>query len=193
MTRKEQIETLIQEYLSEYMTKETDVIIECYQKNFKEIKNHFLQRITEGFLECMQKQKKLRYIIFSPLISSVITKSYEMQIAFYDANLYLDKQPIYKYWSIKTCFINIENGKEQILKKLKQKIIRFQEYEMMEFYQEYEVLHFVFSLLMIMPYFSEIFSLPESKNIEMEKKVEIAYGMFLDKTILLYRKEGKEE
>ena len=51
-----------------------------------------------------KRKKEIQYILISMLNSSIVTKSYEYEMAFYDNRFYLDENPICLYFKLKFLF-----------------------------------------------------------------------------------------
>ena len=88
--------------------------------------------MAECTAECRKSNKKINYVILSPLESSIITKSYELMVAVYDENMYLDQSPVRRYWKPDFLFQYIEEDFGALMSYLHKKVIRLKDFETAE-------------------------------------------------------------
>ena len=98
MTRKETIQELSGKFLQEcYEDNLRKLTVYC-DENRERIRKELQKVMAECTAECRKSDKKINFVILSPLESSIITKSYELMVAVYDENMYLDRRPVRRYW-----------------------------------------------------------------------------------------------
>ena len=118
MTRQEIIENTTIELVGQKLKDAVKRITEFYKNNQDEVEEKIFQEITYGLQQCVQTKKKLGYIAISVLESSIITKTYDLQIAFYNKDLYADGYPVYKYWAPAFIYESLDADIEEIEKAL---------------------------------------------------------------------------
>ena len=78
-----------------------------------------------------KEQDKIRYIIFQRLRTSGYTGTYEISMGLSNSMLYLDEYMSCVYWKSNLIYENINSDMENVRKKLEQKYIRIEEYELL--------------------------------------------------------------
>lgn len=121
----------------------------------------------------------------SILESSLITKTYDLQIAFYDKDLYVDKTPIQTYWAPTFIYANLDSDMEDIGNYLKHKIIRLKPYEIYELKQKYIVNLYYLIGFMMKRLAMQIIDLPIYQEADKESTVKILFGKYMEKLMEL--------
>ena len=98
MSRAEQFVEVAEKYFEVRFKESQEKIYRDFEKRRTEVYQNLVNVIYEGIAQCQQMSKKVKYIIISILESSTITKSYDLQVAFYDEKIYADDTPVYVYW-----------------------------------------------------------------------------------------------
>ena len=109
----------------------------------------------------------------------MITKKYELALGCYDENLYLDKESIYEYFSIKCLFKSVEKDIDYIKKEINKEFVRFLDFELKEIMLKYEYRY----MEMYLEYVKEL--LNEIDKLEIDKKLIILYGEYMEKSFVL--------
>lgn len=183
MNRREMIENAAIELAGRKLELAVKHITEHYKANRDKIDNDFLQETANGLQLCMQAPKKIGYIAISLLESSLITKTYDLQIAFYSKDLYADRKPVYKYWAPVFIYEYLDSDIEEIQEVLKRQIIRLKSYEVYELKRQYAAnLYFLIGFLMkgLVPHIADLQSFQE---VDKEKSVKILFGKYMEKQI----------
>lgn len=160
-------------------------ITDYYKGHRQEIEEEFLRAVVQGLQLCRENQKKLGYVTISILESSLITKSYDLQIAFYDKDLYVDRSPIQTYWASTFIYANLDADMEDIGDYLKHKIIRLKHYEIYELKQKYIVNLYYLISFMMKELALKIIDLPIYQETDKEATVKILFGKYMEKLMEL--------
>lgn len=132
MMRCKELEEYIQEYCSErrkikweYLDKHYSMLFPAFVENLDIlIKNRCGEQNDK-------EQDKIRYIIFQRLRTSGYTGTYEISMGLSNSMLYLDEYMSCVYWKSNLIYENINSDMENVRKKLEQKYIRIEEYELL--------------------------------------------------------------
>lgn len=193
MDRTEQINDIISDYYEERYTKSKEKIKDYYWKNWESIHREFAQTVYRGAAVCSDMGKKVNYIILSILFSSSLTKSYEIQIGFYDDRLQLDDAPVCEYWSPAFIFEFIEEDMEFFKRMAARKIPRIKEYELEGIRNTYIWNHYFLVMLLL----RELIPAPVEEICQkfnvLDEKVKVILGRYMEKGILIYQKGQTNE
>lgn len=185
MIRQEMMEKDILDFAAQKLEKSITQITEYYKKNHRNITQGFLEKVMHGLQQCQKDQKKLGYISISVLESSLITKKYELQIAFCDKNLYADNLPIDEYWAPAFLYQNLESDIKEMEDLLRKRIIRLRPYEVYELSLKYATNFYVCNGFIIRNMAPEIARLPIFHEISKESQVKILFGKYMEKKMEL--------
>lgn len=150
------------------------------------IKIEFLEKIELLLEKVINDNKKIRYILISPLNSSIITESYEVQIALYTNEFYFQKEEYIGYYKIPLIFDNIEEDMKELEKIVENNFTRIEKYEIKEIKYSYIKEHNVLIMLFInyfIKYLEEVEILKEIK----EEELDILYGEYMEENISLLK------
>lgn len=150
------------------------------------IKAEFLEKIELLLEKAITDNKKIRYILISPLNSSIITESYEIQIALYTNEFYFQKEEYIGYYKIPLIFDHIEEDMKELEKIVEKNFTRVEKYEIKEVKHKYIKEHNVLIMLFInyfIKYIEEIGILKEAK----EEELDVLYGEYMEKNISLLK------
>ncbi|WP_250277184.1 hypothetical protein [[Clostridium] colinum] len=171
----------ILEYISpefkEKVLENKKTIDKQFFENKEEVKNQFVIKLNK-IVKAKNNLEKI-YIIISPLKSSLITKKYEVILAGYNEELYLDNEAVYEYFSIKCLFENIEKDIDYIKKEINKKFTRLLEFELREVIIKYEAQY----MEMYLEYITKL--LNEVDSLESERKIIILYGEYMEKSTII--------
>lgn len=183
MTRQKIIENTAIEFANQKLEHAVKRITEYYKNNRCKIEKDFFQETAYGLQQCIQTKKKIGYIVISILESSIITKTYDLQIAFYSKDLYADRHPIYKYWAPVFIYESLDADIEEMESLLKQQIIRLKPYEVYEIKNQY-VINFYFLIgFLIKGMVPQIANIQMFQEADKEKEVKILFGKYMEKQI----------
>lgn len=150
------------------------------------IKINFLEKIELLLEKVFNDNKKVRYILISPLNSSIITGSYDIQIAIYTNEFYFQKEEYIDYYKIPLIFEKIEEEMKDIEKIIEKNFTRVEKYEIKEIKYRYIKEHNILIILFVnylIKYIRDINILKEVK----EDKLDILYGEYMEKNISLLK------
>lgn len=126
----------------------------------------------------------LKYVIISPLSSGVITKSYELQIALFDQDLYLNENPLCFYWTPGFIYRDVDKDIEAYRKIASQEMIRLRKDEVNEVRRRYVLCHAYISMFYMDKIISKIFEMPVWKKVASED-VKVLYGTYMEQMVEL--------
>lgn len=193
MERWEEIEKKAYPILEERIKKNTDEIINYYLQHEVEIQTEFIKTIFQGLKESKKRKKEIPYILISMLNSSIVTKSYEYEMAFYDKRFYLDENPICLYFKLKFLFDFFEEDMKDLKKKLEGCVIRLQEYEVNEIGREYVLNYYALGTVLLKQMVEQSFlvlgEMKEEVVSSLSKDVVILFGRYMEKPMKLWGRE----
>lgn len=132
MNRYIELESYIQEYCFDRMNVRWEYIDNNYRMLFPAFMENLDILIKRWCGEQKdQNQDKVKYLIFQRLRTSGYTGTYEISMGFSNAMLYLDEHMSYVYWKPDLIFEGIDSDMVDVKKKLEQKYIRIEEYELL--------------------------------------------------------------
>ncbi len=193
MERWEEIEKKAYPILEERIKKNTDEIMNYYLQHEVEIQTEFIKTIFQGLKESKKRKKEIQYILISMLNSSIVTKSYEYEMAFYDKRFYLDENPICLYFKLKFLFDFFEEDMKDLKKKLEGCVIRLQEYEVNEIGKEYVLNYYALGTVLLKQMAEQSFlvlgEMKEEVVSSLSKDVVILFGRYMEKPMKLWGRE----
>lgn len=181
MTRQEIIENSAIELAGQKLEIAIKHNTEYYKANRCKIEESFLQAVDHGLLQCIQTKKKIGYITISVLESSLITKTYDLQIAFYSKDLYADSRPIYEYWAPMFIYENLDSDIKEIKELLKSKVIHLKPYEIYELKHQYASNFYFLIGFMMRGLGLQIGNLHIYQQVDKEKQIKILFGKYMEK------------
>ncbi len=188
MDRIEQLNEIAQACLKQRYIERMESINEFYLAHKGEIRNQYEQRLRDGLDECESQNKKVSYIVISILDSSLLTKSYEMQITFFDEKTYLDEDPVCRYWSPDFLFKSVDEDMAFFRKRASQKIIRLKEYETDDILKKYVLNYYYQTFILIRKVTSEAIERLSLEFECMSDSIQVLFGKYMDKPLVIYQK-----
>lgn len=192
MEREQSIRELSVKFLYDRYQSRLVEIQSCCEKEEDETRKALILTTAEGAERCRENGKKVKYIILTPLESSILTKTYEIMLAFYDEMIYLDKAPVYVYWCPSFIFGGIESDLEDLKAYLQGKVIRLKKSELMGVGRNYVLNYLYLAVELFCSSIPQILASMKEQGLELNEEFEIAMGRFMEKPILLYGKGGGE-
>lgn len=193
MNREEQINGVINHYYAEKYAESKEKIKAYYWENRDRIHQEFAGIIDRGARHCKDKEKKVTHIIISILLSSRLTKSYELQLAFCDERMYLDDTPVYEYWAPEFVFRYIEEDLQFFRKMAAKTIPRIREYELYSIRNTYIWNHYFWVMLLL----KELLPAPVESAYErfgvLDDKVMVLLGRYMEGGIPIYQRGQTNE
>lgn len=188
MDREKQLEQMAYEYLEKRFVITQQVIRDYFYTHEKEVSEQFTKIMEKNMKECKKKNKQVKYIIFSVLESSILTESYDLQIAFFDKRMYLDDCPVYSYWLPSFIFEQIKHDVNDYLKWASQTIIRIKNYEVEKIRNQYALNHYfqVFVLLKLL--IPKLMDRGNIYSVEFKDSVFL-FGKYMERPMLLYQEK----
>lgn len=192
MERTEQLERIAKEYLKTRFEESEKLIKKECLRHKVEIYHNFIGVMDDGFMRCMQIGKKIKYIVFSILESSNLTKSYDLQVAFFNEKMYSDEFPIYEYWKPMFIFSKIEEDMFFLKKKVSEKVVRIKEYEMDSIRKNYLLNHYFQVLIFLRKIMPDVLEKDDTKYSCLEEDVTVLLGRYMEKAMLVYQLGGRK-
>lgn len=181
MSRQEEIENKVMEFAAQKLECAVKQITDYYKEHDAEIKEDFFRAIGHGLQQCVESKKKIGFITISILESSMITKTYDLQIAFSNAYLYAGDNPVYEYWAPSFIYNYLDSDIEEMERSLKDQVIRLKPYEVLGLKRQYVTnLYFLIGFMMkgMAP---EIAGLCKYQETDREKIVKVLFGKYMEK------------
>ncbi len=188
MDRIKQLEEIAEKWLQIRYKENIQKIEEQYHLHKQEVDQNCTDIMIDGFYCCQQLNKKVKYIIISVLESSLLTRSYDLQIAFYDEQLYLDEIPIFKYWKPMLIFSGIDE--DMLFLKKKARIVRLKEQELDQIRKKYVMNHYFDTMLYLRQTVPPIIETKVEKYNCIENEIAVLFGRYMERPILLYKADG---
>ena len=192
MDRDKQLEEIAKEYLQQRYSVVLQEIERYYQSQKGEIMEQLACKLRKGLEDCKKKNKSVIYIIFSILESSILTKSYELQIALCDERLYLDENAVYVYWTPSFLFEHVEEDMLLFHKKASQTVIRIREYEVERVRKQYVVNHYFQVSVLLRDMIPAILSYEKADCAVLGPTTSILFGKYMERPMLLYYLEREK-
>jgi len=192
MQRQEQIKELALEFLKEKMQKTISRVTLYYKEHKAEIEKEFFDTVSHGLCQCLKRGKRVGYVTISILESSLITETYDLQLAFYDKNLYADDAPVFEYWAPVFLFAELEHDMDALQNFLKTRVVRLKSYEINDIQMEYAVNFYFLLSFMLRELAKKIFLLPDFIEVEKEEQVKILLGKYMERQTELAVWEAEE-
>lgn len=126
----------------------------------------------------------LKYVIISPLSSGVITRSYELQIALFNQDLYINENPLCFYWTPEFIYKDVEKDMAVYRKTAAKEIIRLREDEVNEVRRRYVLCHAYICMFYMDKIIREIFETPIWKKVAADD-VQVLYGTYMEQMVEL--------
>ena len=126
----------MEEYIKSYCYKRKNEKRKLLNDQYGDILERFLTAIDmlvrdAEKMQTLNKQGKVKYLVFQKLLSSGYTGSHEISIAISNAALYLDENMSCTYWKPEAFYHGLEDDMKQVRLILNKKYIRVEEYELM--------------------------------------------------------------
>jgi len=192
MDRKEELEKMADKHLRDRYSSNISLIKEYYRMHRDQIQQQYLDKISEGLELCERQNKKLVYIVNSMLYSSNLTKSYELQIAFFDEKMYFDESPVYIYWSPEFIFSQLESDMDFFKKKASQKVVRIKAQETDNIFNKY-ILNYYFQVVILLKNIVPDVLEKEFKRYNwLSEDIMVLFGRYMERPMLIYQRRVDE-
>ncbi|MBD5480403.1 MAG: hypothetical protein HDR14_14145 [Lachnospiraceae bacterium] len=187
MDRIKQLEQVVGKFLFERFSQSKEKIVSSYRANKEEIWKGFFDVVCYGAEECEKKNKKVKHIIISILYSSIITQSYELQIAYMNDDLHVDEAPVNVYWAPMFIFQFIEDDIQFFKKKASEEVPRIKEYEMDDIRKKYVLNHLFLVMLLLKEMLPAAIEEIINKYDCIADNIMVSIGRYMEKVVLLYQ------
>ncbi|MCH5258669.1 MAG: hypothetical protein J1F18_02890 [Lachnospiraceae bacterium] len=186
--REQQLYQTALEVLSDIWKNRLAVIKSDYEANSMRYDRDILDQM-ENLLQRWENMYSnpvgtLKYIIISPLNSGIITKSYELQIALFDQDLYINENPLCFYWSPEFIYKDVEKDMAVYRKTASKEIIRLREDEVNEVRRRYVLCHAYICMFYMDKIIREIFKTSIWKKVAADD-VQVLYGTYMEQMVEL--------
>lgn len=188
MDRINQLNEIAQVCLKQRYIESMKSINKFYFAHKDEIWKQYEQKLREGLEECEKQDKKVQYIVVSLLDSSLLTKSYDIQITFFDERTYLEEDPVCRYWCPDFLFKSVDEDMAYFRKKASQKVIRLKEYETDDIRKNYVLCYYCQVFILIQNMTSEVIERLCENHSCISECIQVLFGRYMDKPILIYQK-----
>lgn len=193
MDRIKQLNEIAQVCLKQRYIESMENINEFYLAHKNEIWSQYEQKLRDGLEECEKQDQKVQYIIISLLDSSLLTKSYEIQITFFDEKTYLEEDPVCRYWCPDFLFKSLDEDMAFFRKKASQKVIRLKEYETDNILKKYILNYYYQAFILIRDMTSEVIERLYLDLGCMSEFIQVLFGRYMDKPLLIYQKGDRKD
>lgn len=122
----------------------------------------------------------IQYAVISYLYSSIITKSYDFQISFYDDLLYLDPIESCIYWCPNFIFRYIDEDICFLKKALQATFIRIRDYEIDDIRRRYVEEYLTLAASLFQNNIVEILKACNIDELKLDDEVQILFGGYID-------------
>lgn len=186
MNRAEQFVNVAEKYFRTRFKESQEIILKDFAARRTEAYQNFVNVVHEGIEHCQQMSKKVKYVIISILESSTLTKSYDLQVTFYNEKIYADDAPVYVYWKPMFIFSKLEEDMAFFKKKVLEKEVRVKDYEMDIIREKYLINHYFFILLFLLQIVPDLFASDEQCS-SFKDDIRVMFGRYMEKPILIYQ------
>ncbi len=186
MNRAEQFLNVAEKYFEIRFKESQEIIHRDFVARRMEAYQNFANVVHEGISHCQQISKKVKYIIISILESSTLTKSYDLQVAFYGEKIYADDTPVYVYWKPMFVFSKLEEDMAFFKQKVSEKEVRVRDYEMDIIREKYIINHYFFILLFLLQIMPDLIVSDEHFS-GIKDGIQVMFGRYMEKPILIYQ------
>ena len=187
MNREEQLRKIAKEYLKKRFIESRELITKEYEIHKEEAFQNYMDAMACGLLYCSKAGKTVKYIVNSILESSNLTKSYELQIAFFTEKMYSDEFPVYVYWRPMFIFSKVEEDMLMFKKKAAEKIVRIKEYELDAIRKEYLLNHYYQVLLFLRQIMPDAIAFGRVHYNCIAQDVTVLLGRYMERAMLVYQ------
>jgi hypothetical protein len=194
MERVEEMTQFAKQCLAERFERNLNLIEKEYEEDSGSITKGFIGTFDRLCGRCagLQKQglkKKIKYINIFFLQSSVITKSYDMQISLFDENFYFDNAEISEYWRPLFIMKYFDEDIGYFSELMKKRLPRVQDYEIEELRLKYAHDYFIVAGKFCKEIIPQILPLPSFEKMQKEDGFKILFGGYMDYASVLYPEE----
>lgn len=186
MDRMEEIEKVAEKYFWVRFKESAEKINRYYSRHKTEVCQNFTNVICEGTIRCQQIGKRVQYVFISFLESSILTQSYDLQVAFYNEKTYLDDTPVYVYWKPLLVFSKVEEDMVFFKKKVLENVVRVRDYEMDVIRRKYLTNHYLQILLFLQLIMPSVLENNDSRNV-FNDDLQVMFGRYMERPILIYQ------
>lgn len=197
-TRQEEMQKLAKQYLEERFITNLPKILEdykCHKELLYEQFVHILEDLRKKAedLYTSGKKGKIQYIVISYLLSGVLTGKYDFKIDLFDEQFYLDEVELSDYWNYPYLFFCYEQDINQFEHYIRKRMIRIQKWEI----QKIALQYFNDYLLLVIPLFREFVARIQKEQgffwFSEEEDLQVSFGGYLDKGMILYGEKEQEK
>ena len=191
MTRKETMAACVKDHFKEHAAQALTDINHAFKTRYDEILSGFQKPLKSCAVQAEKMQRDsekgpVESIVISVLISTVVTKTYELKIDFFDEKMYLDEHPASAYWAPEFMLPYLHMEDELTVRKLlNQKVTHITDYEMQEIEYGY-----VGMLMNVYPHLLKKM-IKDSADLlsiaDMEPEVDILYGNYMGQAFRIAR------
>ena len=192
--REQQLYQSALEVLSDIWKNRLTVIQSDYESNHAKYDKDIIDKM-ENLLSRWKSSEPtgtLKYVIISPLSSGVITKSYELQIALFDQDLYINENPLCFYWTPEFIYRDVDEDMAAYRKTAAKEIIRLREDEINEVRRRYVLCHAYICMLYMDKIVREVFETSIWKKVATDD-VQVLYGTYMEQMVELGTALEEEE
>ncbi|MDE6950941.1 MAG: hypothetical protein K2P64_08505 [Lachnospiraceae bacterium] len=193
MDRMKKLEQAAGEYLPERYVKSKEFIRAYYAENHREVYGELEKIVRRGIQRCKDSEKQVKHIVISVLFSSILTKSYELQVAFLDERIYMDDAPVEEYWTPEFIFERIEEDIQCFRKTAALNIPRIKEYEVEPIRNAYAFHHYFPVMLLLREIIPDIVENICSQYDVLDNAAMVSFGRHMEKGVLLYQRGKRDE
>jgi len=182
MQRCKELENYIEEYRTNRLNRKRDSL-----NNRQDVLLPSLTETLDTLIQeqCMMqregKQEKVKYILFHPLLTSVYTGSLEIAAGMGNFMLYLDKRMSYTYWKPESIYQGMDKDMEEVRRLLGQKFIRIEDYEMLFLKRRLYMDDWMLFREALKHAVGNIEAKMQGSELQMEERMQILCGGYMEK------------
>lgn len=198
-TRQEEMQKMASSFFEKCFTKNIPSIFENYKINRDFLYQQFANKMKELFKKSNElynsgQKGRVHYIVISYLLSGILTQNYDLKIDMYDEQFYLDEVEVSGYWSYHYFFSHFQNDVQQFEQYIRNRLVRVQSYEVQRIAFQYINDYLLLLIPLIREFVTQITMEEAFLQLEKAEDLQILFGGYLDKGMILYGdKEQKKE
>lgn len=182
-------------FLQERFIENKNAVLECMNRaeNKKHVVDIFNQVCIKGKeLQKNDKKDPIEYICIHFLRSSILTKTFDVEISLYDSQYYFDLDVVTEVWSPKWIVPYWENDIKQLANYLNRKVERFHKGELEKISLDYGIWYYQWLFVFVKSCVMDFIHLDSYNKLLKTDTCKIWMGeIYLDRTVLYDCCEGE--
>lgn len=198
MIKKEEINVFAKEFIKKCLYENLVKIQNRLEVEEKKIEKDFMQALSKVFEKCVKQQKKqkkraIKYIHIFYLKSAMLTQKLEYQINVYSRLSYMDEMECSELWYPEFIMDFYKKDLEALDKEAKQKVIKYGYADFREIQERFFSVYTAMVGQYVAGRAEKIVELDSYKKMLKEDDIQIIFGGYMDKGILIWEKEHEKK